>query len=106
MAKSKDTKKSSKGKKAISKLLKDVKEEVFFSVIDGSTVKNVMGLADALDMMSDDSYYYHVTNDKNDFSNWVRDVIKEETLADEIAKIHNRLQTEVAILRYFLKKLM
>jgi hypothetical protein len=106
MVKSKGTKKSSKGKKAVSKLLKDVKDDVCFCVIDGSTVKNIIELVDTLDRMSDDSYYYHVTNDKNDFSNWIREVFKEETLANEIAKIHNRLETEVAILRYLIKGLI
>jgi hypothetical protein len=84
----------------------DTKPEYFFLLIDGSTLKNIMELADSLQNMSDDVFYYHVTNDRNDFGNWVRDVFNEKELADRICKIHNKMEMQIAILRHFLRQLM
>lgn len=85
---------------------KDVKPDCYFLVVDGSTIKNLLELADALRTMSDDVFYYHVTNDRNDFSNWIRDVFEEKELAEELSKLHSKMEAQVAVLRHLLKKLM
>jgi len=101
-------KKQAKSKKSKSKKLfvKDAKPEYYFLMIDGSTIKNLVELADALHIMSDDVFYYHVTHDRNDFSNWVRDVFSEKVLAEEISRLHNKMEAQVAVLRHLLKKLI
>jgi hypothetical protein len=40
----------------------------------------------ALAEMSEDTFRYHASREKNDFSSWIRDVIGDETLAGELAK--------------------
>ena len=100
----KESKSRKKSKKVL--ILKEIKPEYYFLMIDGSTVKNLFELADALQSMSDDVFYYHVTNDRNDFSNWVRDVFCEKELADELNKLHSKMETQVAVLRHLLKKLL
>ena|SRR3989338_1575467 len=87
------------------KLLKDAKPEFYFKLIDGSKIKNLLELADALHSMSDDSFYYHVNEQRNDFSSWIRDVFKENDLADNIAKLNSRLEAEICILRFLVKEL-
>jgi len=63
-----------------SKLLRDAKEEFYFRLIDGSEIKSLRDLADSLANMSDDAFYYHVDENKNDFGNWVRDVFEQESV--------------------------
>jgi len=86
-------------------ILKDTKSEFYFKLIDGSELKNLLELADALDKMSDDVFYYHINEQKNDFSNWIRDVFKEKELADNIVKRNSRIETEKVILRFLVNKL-
>lgn len=105
--------KESKSKKTTKKveaknnqMIKDIKPEYYFLMIDGSAIKNLLELADALHAMSDDVFYYHVTNDRNDFGNWVRDVFCENELADELSKLHSKMETQIAVLRHLLKKFL
>ena len=103
-AKKSKPKKSNKGEKP--KIFKDTKPEYFFLMIDGSAVKNLLELADAFNNMSDDVFYYHVTNDRNDFSSWVRDVFNEKQLSEQLGMIHSRMESQVAVLRHILAKLL
>ena len=86
------------------KILRDTKPEFCFKLIDGSEIKNLLELADALEKMSDDVFYYHVSKQKNDFSNWVRDVFKQEELANKISGCNNKQDIEINILRYLVKQ--
>ena len=85
--------------KSISKKVSD--DKVFF-LIDGTTISSLKELVDTFDRMSDDIYYYHVTNDRNDFSNWVRDVLKMEKLADELIGAQGPMKAECVILKHLL----
>ena len=85
------------------KILEDTQPEFYFKLIDGSELKNLLELADALEKMSDDVFYYHANEAKNDFSNWIRDVFKQEELANETSKCNNRQNMEIKILRFLIK---
>ena len=93
---------SIKGRKA-AKILDDAKPEFYFKLIDGSEIKNLLELADSLHSMSDDSFYYHVNGKRNDFSNWIKDIFKENDLADNVAGLNSRLEAEICILRFLVK---
>ena len=80
-------------------------EEHHFIVTDGSKLKDLKELADALDKMTDDVFKHHVNDFKNDFSSWVRDIFDEEKLADELAMINNRMAAQAKVLRHIIKKL-
>jgi hypothetical protein len=69
--------------------LADVPQEHVFWCCDGRILKNLRDLCDALGGMSDDTFAYHVNAAKNDFHNWVRDVIKDETLAADLLTAAN-----------------
>ena len=69
------------------KLLADVPAEFMFYCHDGKVFKNMEELKDGLVNMSDDIYSFHANENRNDFSKWVRDVIKDDELADGLSSI-------------------
>ena len=76
----------------IRKLLAKVPEDSIFLCHDGRTFRNMKELADGLATMSDDTFAYHVNPERNDFSKWAKDEIRDETLAGDLAKATNRTQ--------------
>ena len=66
-------------------------------------IKNLEELANVLPEISDDTFQHHVNNEKNDFSNWIRDVVGDQQLANDLLsskskysalnKIRNRLNS-------------
>jgi hypothetical protein len=42
--------------------------------------------------MADETYVFHANTEKNDFTNWVRDIIKDDVLAKGLQKATNRTQ--------------
>ena len=69
------------------RMLDNVPQEYLFRFADGRTLANMSELGDALRNISDETFNFHVNSDKNDFSNWVRDVIKDEKLANEAMQV-------------------
>lgn len=63
----------------------DVAPEKAFWVRDGQVLKNLKDLAVALEKMSEATFKYHVTKEKNDFTKWVKDVFGDEKLAKELS---------------------
>jgi outer membrane protein assembly factor BamA len=49
-------------------------------------------LAKGLVTMSDEVFAHHANLERNDFSNWVRDVIKDEKLANDLASATSKVQ--------------
>jgi hypothetical protein len=78
--------------------------DFYFKLIDGSEIKNIFELAASLKNMSDDVFYYHANEHRNDFSNWVRDVFNQEGLAREISTCRNKTETEATILRSLVRE--
>jgi hypothetical protein len=66
--------------------LDDVPQEYVFWCCDGRILKNLRELRDAFAVMSEDTFTYHVNAAKNDFHNWVKDIIKDDTLAADLLK--------------------
>ena len=66
------------------KYLSDAPPEQCFWVNNGPILKNMEELANALPELNDDVFHHHVNNEKNDFSNRVKDVIGDEKLADDL----------------------
>jgi hypothetical protein len=69
--------------------LADVPQEYVFWCCDGQILKNLRELRDALAAMSEDTFAYHANAAKNDFRNWVGDIIKDEVLASNLLKATN-----------------
>jgi hypothetical protein len=73
-------------KKEESSILIDTAPERGFWLCDGRTFKNLKELAEALQTMDETVWNYHVTDDKNDFANWIEDVFEEKQLGATIRK--------------------
>jgi len=72
------------------KYLCDAAPEQCFWVNNGPILKNMEELANALPDMAEDTFRHHVNNEKNDFSSWVRDIIGDANLANDLLSSKNR----------------
>jgi len=70
----------------------DVAADKAFWCHDGRVMKNLDELSVALKEMSEDTFRYHVTADKNDFSKWVEDVIGDHELSAGLRNSSTRSQ--------------
>lgn len=61
-----------------------------FWVNDGQALYNLADLAKALKGMNENTFKYHVNKEKNDFCNWIRDVIKDDKLAKDLTKTRSK----------------
>ncbi len=66
--------------------LRDAPPDKVFWCSDGRVMKNLDELVVALQDMTEETFRYHADGQKNDFSNWVRDVIGDDTLAKDLAQ--------------------
>jgi hypothetical protein len=81
----KKAKSQAKPEEQLIKPLVRVQEEYAFRCHDGNIFRDMKELADGLFNMSDEVFAHHVNLDKNDFSNWVKNVLKDEKLANDLA---------------------
>jgi hypothetical protein len=79
-------------KSSAKKLLADAPEDKRFWVSDGRSLRNMAELEAALKQISDETYSYHVNEEKCDFSTWVRDVIGDDELANSLESATTRTQ--------------
>ena len=63
-----------------------------FRCINGHTLRNIRELEAELKNISEDDYKYHVNSQKNDFTNWVKDIVKDEILAKNLLRSTSRAQ--------------
>lgn len=68
-----------------------------FWVNNGPVLKNIPDLKNALLGMSEDTFKYHVNKEKNDFADWVRDILKDNVLANKLAKTKTLKSTIKAV---------
>ncbi|MFH1174215.1 MAG: hypothetical protein V1725_03725 [archaeon] len=61
-----------------------------FRCVNGLVFQSMKELKDALDSMPDATFFHHVTPDRNDFANWVREVFMESVFAERIRKCPTR----------------
>ncbi len=92
-------KKVTKRKKPI-----DAKPENYFILVTGVPLKNVKELANALETMNEWVFNHHVNSSRNDFSAWVKSVLKERALGDEIKDVNNIKDMEIKLLKHLVNK--
>lgn len=76
-------------------------EERCFHFPDGTSASSLDELRDKIETISYDTFYHHVDHSKNDFASWIRYVLKDERLADELEKVESIVET-VEILNDYL----
>jgi len=74
------------------RVLSEIEGDKRFFSNDGCTLSNLPQLVDCLAHMSDDSFGYHVTAEKNDFSRWIGEVVGDDKLAKDMQSVLNRLE--------------
>lgn len=77
-------------KQEAARILQNVPEESVFWAKNGTVLKNMEDLALNIESMSSEHYSHHVNYEKNDFSNWLREVVKDEILAKDIMHARNK----------------
>jgi hypothetical protein len=80
-----------------SRRLGNVPDDKRFWCHDGRFLKNLGELGEALNDMSDETFHYHSGEEKNDFSQWIREVVGDEKLANDLSKAKSRVQASQAV---------
>ena len=82
----------------------EAKPEQYFVLATGVPLKNLKELASALENMNDWVFRHHVNDHRNDFATWVRDVLREDELSQEMYSLHNNKDMEIRIIRHLVYK--
>jgi hypothetical protein len=77
--------------------LADVPDGKRFWCNDGKIIKSLRELGISLKDMSDGTYHYHRGEGKNDFSKWVREVVGDTELAEELGRAESPEQASRAV---------
>ncbi len=93
-----------KATKKTTKIVKDAPAEQYFILANGQPIKNVKELADVLEHLADDVFRHHVTDDKNDFANWVQHVFEDVDLAKEISGTKDKHHTRIVLYKHIVRK--
>jgi len=89
-----------KPKLAKPKILSDAPQEHYFFLCNGQVIKNVKELADIMENIDDGVFNYHVTADKNDFANWIKDIFENVGLANELAGVKDKGSTRLILYKH------
>ena len=71
-------------------MITEIPPEKFFYVSDGTVIRTLYELPDALRRMSPEVFKCHVNSEKNDFHNWALGVFNNTTLARKIKGTKNK----------------
>ena len=67
-----------------------IKPDQYFKLDDGTIIKTMKDMVDALEYMDDKTFKRYSNRQKNDFANWAKYVLKNSMLARELSKIKSR----------------
>jgi hypothetical protein len=77
--------------------LADVPEEYIFWCCDGRTMRSMQELAEALNTMTDEVFSYHANQERNDFSTWVGDIVRDGALAADLRQAFSRSAAAIIV---------
>ena len=81
----------------------NAENELCFWVNNGPILKNLKDLEKALKEISEKTFKCHVNKEKNDFANWVKNVLGDKILANKLARIKT-VKTMIKAVEEGLKK--
>ena len=70
-----------------------------FKLNNGEKISNLVELGKSLKDMDEEVFRYHVSDDRNDSSNWVKEVLKDQKLGDQLLETNERKAAELFVLR-------
>ncbi len=76
------------------KRLSPVEETESFITKDGNEIKSLEHLLETLNNISEENFKFHVNEYKNDYRDWVKYSVKDETLALELSKTQELEKTK------------
>jgi hypothetical protein len=83
----------------------NVAEEQAFYINDGRRIRNLLELVEALDNMKEATFKFHVNKKKNDFSEWIRHVLGDEILANDVARLVMKDKIQILLQKYAIQKM-
>lgn len=85
----------------------NVPEDKAFWVNDGNRtlIRNIYELTEAISSMKEKTFKFHVNKNKNDFSEWIRHVMGDEKLADEVARLVMKDKIQIVLQKYVIEKM-
>ncbi len=85
--------------KKSSRVLVCASDDRCFWTSDGKILRDLEELADALHGMEDEIFAHHVTKDKNDFANWVEDVLLDDDCAEALRKARKSSTAQKVVIK-------
>lgn len=84
--------------------LKKATPEVSFYLADGRVCTDLEELAQAIDDITDEVFYHHVSDFHNDFANWVEHIFDEKNLAETLRSSKCKDRQVIEIFKVVVKK--
>ncbi|MBU0636076.1 hypothetical protein KKE06_03550 [Candidatus Micrarchaeota archaeon] len=79
-------------------LLKEVPhQDLYLRLENGITLKSLCDLAEVLPALDEETFEKHTNKEKNNFSDWVRNVIGDKTLANKLDFLESQEDTARAV---------
>lgn len=75
--------------------------EQCFKLINGQELKNLNDLRKALNYITDNEFYHHVNQERNDFATWVREALKNQELYEKIINTHTKEELQELLKKPF-----
>ncbi|MBN1375488.1 MAG: hypothetical protein JXA01_04975 [Dehalococcoidia bacterium] len=79
------------------RVLRHVSDEKRFYCHDGNIVNNVYELKNALEKMNHACFTHHVTDEKNDFARWIREVLGDDKMANDLSKAPSQKEAAAVV---------
>lgn len=86
--------------------LRNAKPHQHFVLKDGRHIRNFLELADSMDEMTDEIFFHHVNDFKNDFAAWAAEVFEDEELSTRLSHIKTKHRHQVEILKHEIKRMI
>lgn len=80
--------------------LVEANDDQQFWLHDGPGLHNLRELKQALDMITEEQFMFHVGENKNDFAMWVDTVLKDHECSEEMWKCKTVLSTRRVLIKY------
>ena len=81
----------------VKQIFADVPPDHKFWLKTGGEVSNLEDMSLALKDMDEEVFVHHVNDEKNDFADWIQNVVKDEDLASTLHKIKTQEGTRKAL---------